>query len=74
MPIDTHPKRDSDELRVIMNLSHPFNKGSVNKSISKTKYVDDKDMAIRYPKVDDLCNLIRNKSKKGRVKLFKRDL
>ena len=38
-PLDTRKKRDSDELRVILNLSYPFEKGSVNHSISKEHYV-----------------------------------
>ena len=79
-PIDTRPKRDSDELRIIMNLSYPFNKGSVNESISKEEYVSGEDMTLRYPSVDDLCKIIRKKVKgkngkaKVKVRLFKRDL
>ena len=57
-----------------MNLSHPFNGGSVNECIDKETYVDESDMKVRYPTVDNLCDIIRRKSKKGKVKLMKRDL
>ena len=73
-PLDTRPKKDSDELRVIMNLSFPFENGPVNQSINKEIYVDDESMAMRYPGVEDLCKIIKRKSKHGKVKLMKKDL
>ena len=73
-PIDTRPKKDSEELRVIMNLSFPFENGSVNDSINNEVYADEEDMKVNYPNIDNLCDIIRKKSKKGRVKIFKRDL
>ena len=73
-PIDTHPKCDSEELCIIMNLSYPFQSSSVNHSISKERYVQNEDMKVCYPTVDSLCDIIRRKSKKGKVKLYKRDL
>ena len=73
-PIDTRPKKDSEELRIIMNLSYPFKRRSVNESITKDVYIDNADMKVRYPSVDDLCQIIRRKIKTSGVKLFKRDL
>ena len=74
-PIDTRPKRNSSSRRIIMNLSHPFESGSVNHSIDNETYVNNEDMTIKYPTVEDLCNIIRNKSKSGKkVLIFIRDL
>ena len=70
-PLDTRPKKDSDDLRVILNLSHPFPKGSVNHSISKTKFLG-KEFKLKYPSCDDLIKIINKKGKK--CKIFKRDL
>ena len=70
-PIDAIPKRDSEDMRIIINLSHPFSKGSVNASIQKDKYLG-KPIKVKYPSVDDLVKLV---IKKGRACLiFKRDL
>ena len=70
-PLDTREKRDTDEKRVILNLSYPFSGGSVNESISKESYVDGP-MNLTYPTIDDLARII---NKKGRYcKIFKRDL
>ena len=79
-PIDTRPKRDSSDLRIILNLSHPFEEGSVNESINKERYVDGENMEVRYPSVDDLCKIIRKKKidSEGqptkKVKVMKKDL
>ena len=70
--LDTRPKKDSDELRVILNLSYPFEAGSVNSSINKETYVNNEDMRVRYPSVDDLAKLVRRKGRKCRI--FIRDL
>ena len=76
-PVDTVPKRDSNDLRVIINLSHPFKGKSVNHSINKTRF-GDKPMKLKYPSVDDLVAIIQQKAKKlgknERVLMFKRDL
>ena len=38
-PLGTRPKKDApEEIRVILNLSHPFEEGSVNSSIPKDSY------------------------------------
>ena len=71
-PLDTRPKRDSEELRVILNLSYPFKGNSVNRSIGKEIYDEEDNMTLRYPSVDDLAKLIRKKGR--RAKIMKRDL
>ena len=73
-PLDTRPKKNSEELRIILNLSHPFEGPSINNSIDKETYANGEAMVLRYPTTKDLANIIRNKSKNGRVKIFIRDL
>ena len=70
-PLDTRPKKDSDDLRVILNLSHPFKAGSVNASISKIKYLG-VEFKLHYPTCDDLGSIVRRKGKG--CKIFKRDV
>ena len=70
-PLDAIPKRDSSELRIIMNLSYPHDVSSVNASMSKDEFRG-APTNLQYPSVDALVNLIR---KKGRgCLLFKCDL
>ena len=70
-PLDTRPKKDSDDLRVILNLSHPVEAGSVNHSIDKSSFLGES-IVLRYPTCEDLAKII---VKKGRgCLLFKRDL
>ena len=71
-PLDMRKKWDSDELRVILNLSYPFEKGSVNHSIDKEDYIRTMDMDLRYPTVSDLAEIIKKKGKG--CKIFHRDL
>ena len=72
-PIDTRPKRNSDQLRVIMNLSYPHEgEKSVNHSINKDTYCKGENMKIKYPTVEDLCRIVRLKGKDA--KIFIRDL
>ena len=71
-PLDTRPKKHSEDLRVILNLSFPHGGESVNKSISKNNYVCNEDMTVRYPSVDDLARIVRRKGKRCRI--FVRDL
>ena len=73
-PLDTRPKKDSEEKRIILNLSFPFEGPSVNASINKSTYADQETMEVRYPSVDDLAAIIRLKKRKGNVKIMKRDL
>ena len=69
--LDTRPKKDSDDLRVIPNLSHPYKRDSVNNSIDKNRFGNE-DMDLRYPTVDDLCRIVRKKGRNCRI--FHRDL
>ena len=69
-PLNSVPKKDSNERRVILDLSYP--KGnSVNDFISKEFYLEEK-IDLMYSKVDDLNQLIKAKGK-GCL-LFKIDL
>ena len=71
-PLGTRPKRDNpSEVRIILNLSHPFEQGSVNASIPDDKFLGE-DTNLKYPGVDQLVEIIW---RKGRgCKLMKRDL
>ena len=71
-PLDTRPKKDSEELRIILNLSHPFEEGSVNQSIDKITYTNGEAMELSYLTTDDLAKLVRRKGRN--CKIFIRDL
>ena len=75
-PLDTRPKKDSDELRIILNLSYLFKGRSVNSSINKEVFDGKTEINLKYPSVDDLARIVRNKSGNGKhkVHIFKRDL
>ena len=64
-PLDMHPKKDTDELRVILNLSYLYKAVPVNHSIDKTSF-DGEEISLRYPKI------IQRKGK--RLKIFKHNL
>ncbi len=69
-PLDSKPKDDSEQRRVIVDLSFP--KGSsVNSGISKDHYLGES-MRCEFPKVDHLVDLIRLKGQG--CALFKRYL
>ena len=69
-PLNTVPKGDSCERLVILDLSFP--KGaSINESISKEFYLDEK-IDLVYPRVDDFIELIKQKGQ-GCL-LYKTDL
>ena len=69
-PVNSVPKKDTDERRVILDLSFP--KGlAVNDFISKDEYLGEK-IEVIYPKVDDFIHLIKVKGQ-GCL-LFKTDL
>ena len=70
-PIDAIPKKDSEDVRIILNLSHPFEAGSVNHAVSKEKYFG-LDVDLKYPGIDALVKMIRTKG--CGCLLFKRDL
>ena len=61
-PLNTVPKRDSADRRVIVDLSFPKCKPleSVNGGISRDCYLGDP-IQLRYPSVDNLVNLVRCK-------------
>ena len=63
-PLDTRPKKESDQLRVILNLSYPFRGESVNSGIGKSVYAGVDNMELKYPTVDDLVKIVRRKGKK----------
>lgn len=69
-PLNSVPKKDTSERRVILDLSFPRN-CSINDFIYKNEYLGQK-TEIFFPKVDDFIELIK---KKGRgCLLFKKDL
>ena len=69
-PLDAIPKKESDDLRIILNLSYPPHK-SVNDAIDKDWFLGEA-TNLKYPGVDSLIRLIK---RKGRgCLLFKTDL
>lgn len=69
-PLNSVPKKDSSERRVIVDLSFPEGE-CVNFGILKDEYLGN-NISVSYPKVDDLINLIKLKGKDCMI--FKRDL
>ena len=60
-PLNSVPKKESSDRRVILDLSFP--KGnSVNDYINKKEYLDEK-VEIVFPKVDDFVQLIKAKGR-----------
>ena len=55
-PINTVPKDESEERRIIVDLSWPLGE-SVNDSISKDTYLGE-EMSLRYTTIEDICNLV----------------
>ena len=72
-PLNSCPKKDSRERRVIVDLSYPKldPSRSVNGGIDKYSYLGES-IRLRYPSVDDLAKLVREKGRG--CALFKRDL
>ena len=69
-PLNSVPKANVEERRVILDLSFPQG-SSVNDGIDKNFYLD-KHVELHYPNVDTFIDLIKEK---GRFcKIFKRDL
>ena len=69
-PLNTVPKKDSTERRVILDLSFPIGR-SVNDGINKGQYLGEV-IELKLPKVDEFSKLI---CKKGiGCLMFKRDL
>lgn len=69
-PLNSVPKKDTTERRVILDLSFPKN-NSINSSIDKDEYLGEKTQ-VNFPRVDDFIALIKKKGK-GCL-LFKKDL
>ena len=69
-PLNSVPKKDTSERRVILDLSYPRD-FSVNNIISKNEYMGEK-IELVYPKVDDYIQLIKEKGR-GCL-LYKKDL
>ncbi|MES9881884.1 MAG: hypothetical protein ABW185_13480 [Sedimenticola sp.] len=69
-PLNSVPKKDTTERRIILDLSFP--KGnSLNDTILKDFYLGQK-VSLVYPKVDDIVDMIRVKGR--HCLLFKKDL
>ena len=66
-PLDTRPKKDTDELRVILNLSYPYKGNSMNSSINKEVYAENEDIDLRYPTVEDLAKIVRKKGTGSKI-------
>ena len=60
-PLNSVPKKDTSERRVILDLSFPRG-NSVNDHINKNEYLGEKIEKV-FPKVDDLVQLIKSKSR-----------
>lgn len=69
-PLNTVSKKDSDERRIILDLSFPPG-ASVNDFIDKEFYLGEY-INLIYPKVDDLVEIIKEKG--GKCLVFKKDL
>ncbi|CAC5393773.1 unnamed protein product [Mytilus coruscus] len=69
-PLNSVPKANSEERRVIMDLSFPKGK-SVNDGIDKNVYLG-KHVELHYPNVDNFIEIIKEKGEF--CKIFKRDL
>ena len=71
-PLGTRPKKDDPlQVRVILNLSHPFKGDSVNHSIDKDNYLSE-NIELKFPGVDQLVQIIWRKGRGCRI--FKRDM
>ena len=69
-PLNTVQKKDSEERRIILDLSYPKD-NSINDFVSKDFYLGQK-INLTYPGVDDLVAIVKTKGR-GCL-LFKRDL
>ena len=69
-PMNTVPKNESDERRIIADLSWPLG-ASVNDNISSDTYLGE-ECSLRYTTIEDICNLVVQLGQ-GCV-VYKRDL
>ena len=70
-PLNTVPKSSVDERRVLVDLSWPLGKGSVNSGISKEFYLEQK-IESHYASVEEVCSMVLEIGQ-GAV-IYKRDL
>ena len=70
-PLNTVPKSDSEDRRVIVDLSWPLGSGSVNSGISKEYYLEDK-IESHYASVEEVCQMVLNIGPGALI--YKRDL
>ena len=56
-PLNTVPKSSTDERRVIVDLSWPIGRGSVNSGISKEFYLEQK-VEAHYASVEQVCQMV----------------
>lgn len=73
-PLNTAPKKDSSEPRIIQDESYPRG-SSLNDMLSSDRYLGEL-IRLRYPGVDDLVDLIRDAIRRGEPHpaMFKEDL
>ena len=69
-PLGSTERRDSDDRRIIMDLSFPRG-GSINDMIPKDEYLGQQ-VWLTFPRVDELVGLVKVKGQG--CKLFKKDL
>ena len=70
-PLNSVPKSSVDERRVLVDLSWPLGKGSVNSGISKEFYLEQK-IQCHYASVEEVCSMVLEVGQ-GAV-IYKRDL
>ena len=70
-PLNSVPKRSSDERRVIVDLSWPLGQGSVNSGISKEFYLQEK-IESHYASVEEICQMVMRIGPGAMI--YKRDL
>ena len=56
-PLNSVPKSSVDERRVLVDLSWPLGKGSVNSGISKEFYLEQK-IQSHYASVEEVCSMV----------------
>ena len=69
-PLNTVPKKDTSERRIILDLSMPKGK-AVNDYVNKDVYLEE-EVSLVFPKVDDFIKLV--KAKGQGCLMFKKDL
>ena len=70
-PLNSTPKKDSAQCRIIMDLSWPLEQGSVNSGINKSFYRG-KPVKCKLPTIQNLIEIVRKKGKFCLI--FKKDL